>query len=76
MKSKPRCERLPYIRVVWTKLTRLGIEEALNRALASYFPPISSRTMTARAEFYHKYKKEVDEYYEDFIKRYDEGLNT
>jgi hypothetical protein len=32
--------------------------------------------MTARAEFYDKYKKEADEYDKDFIKKYDEDLNT
>jgi hypothetical protein len=31
--------------------------------------------MTARAEFYDKYKREADEYDKDFIK-YDEDLNT
>ena len=66
MKCKPRCERLPYIRVASTKLTCFRIEEVLNRALASYFPSIASRMMTTRAELYDKYKKEVDEYHEDF----------
>jgi hypothetical protein len=32
--------------------------------------------MTARAEFYDKYKREADEYDKDFIKKYDEDLNT
>jgi hypothetical protein len=56
--------------------TRFRIEEALNRALGSYFPSITSRTVTARAEFYDKYKREADEYDKDFIKKYDEDLNT
>ena len=67
---------VPCIRVTSMKLTRCRIEEALNRALASYFPSIASRTMTARAEFYDKYKREADEYDKDFIKKYDEDLNT
>lgn len=56
--------------------TRSRIEEALGRALGSYFPSIASRTMTARAEFYDKYQREADEYDKDFIKKYDEDLNT
>ena len=32
--------------------------------------------MTARAEFYDKYKREADEYDKDFIKKYDQDLNT
>jgi len=77
MKSKLKCESLPSrIQVASTKLTRFRIEEALNRALGSYFPSIASRTMTARAEFYDKYKREADEYDKDFIKKYDQDLNT
>jgi len=57
-------------------LTRFRIEEALNRALGSYFPSIASRTVTARAEFYDKYKREADEYDKDFMKKYDQDLNT
>ena len=56
--------------------TGLGIEEALNRALGSYFPSIASKTMTAHAEFYDKYKREADEYDKVFIKKHDEDLNT
>ena len=32
--------------------------------------------MTARVEFYDKYKREADEYDKDFIKKYDQDLNT
>jgi hypothetical protein len=32
--------------------------------------------VTARAELYAKYKREADEYDKDFIKKYDEDLNT
>jgi hypothetical protein len=32
--------------------------------------------MTARAEFYDKYKREADEYDKDFIKKHDEDLKT
>ena len=56
--------------------TGLRIEEALNRALGSYFPSIASKTMTSRAEFYDKYKREADEYDKVFIKKHDEDLNT
>lgn len=76
MKSKLKCEYLLRTQVVQTELTRPRIEEALNRALGSYFPSIASRTMTARAEFYDKYKREADEYDKDFIKKYDQDLNT
>ena len=48
----------------------------MNRALASFFPSILSRAMTARAEFYDGHKREADEYDKDFIKKYDEDLNT
>jgi hypothetical protein len=52
------------------------IEDALNRALGTYFPSFTSRTITARAVFYDKYKREAEEYDEGFIKRYDEDLNS
>ena len=76
MKSKLKCECLLWIQVVPAKRTRFRIEDALDRALGSYFPSIASKTMTARAEFYDKYKREADEYDKDFIKKYDEDLNT
>jgi hypothetical protein len=54
----------------------LGSKEALNWALGPYFPSITSKTMTARAEFYNKCKREADEYDKGFIKKYNEDLNT
>ena len=76
MKSKPRCKYLPCIHIALMELTRCRIEEALDRALASYFPSTTSRMMTTHAEFYDKYKREADEYNKDFIKKYDEDLDT
>ena len=75
MKSESRCECLPWIHVASMELTRFRIEETLNRALGSYFPSIASRTMTARMEFYDKYKREADGHDKDFIKKYDKDLN-
>ena len=76
MKSKLRCKYLPCIHIALMELTRCRIEEVLDRALASYFPSITSRMMTTHAEFYNKYKREADEYNKDFIKKYDEHQKT
>ena len=47
----------------------------MNQALGPYFPSFTGGTITARAEFYDKYKREAEEYDKGFIK-YDEGLNS
>ena len=76
MKNNPRCEHLPRFHVASTKSTPFRIEEALNRALASYFPCAASRTVAARVGFCGKCKREVDGCDKDFIEKYDEDVNT
>lgn len=76
MRSKPRCGYLPSIQVVSTKFTHFKIKEVLNRTLAPWFPSVASGTMTARAGFHGKYKREMSGYDKDFIKVYDEDPDT
>ena len=75
MQNRPRCEHL-WPHVASTELTRFGVGEVLKRDLASYFSSIASRTVTARAKLYDKYRREVGGYDMDFIKKHDEDLNT
>jgi len=46
------------------------------KALPSLFPNILGSTNSARVEFYDKFQREADEYDHDFMKKYDEDLNT
>ena len=45
------------------------------KALPTLFPHLGTAS-TARAEFYNKFQREADEFDRDFIKKYDEDLNT
>ena len=45
-------------------------------ALPSLFPNLLGTASGARAEFYDKFQREADEYDHDFMKKYDEDLNT
>ena len=46
------------------------------KALPSLFPNLLGTTNSPRNDFYDKFKREADEYDRDFIKKYDEDLNT
>ena len=46
------------------------------KALPSLFPNLLGTTSSARVEFYDKFQREADEYDRDFMKKYDEDLNT
>jgi len=47
---------------------------SLQDALRSFFQPI--KTDDARVDFYAMYKREATEYDADYVKKYDEDLNT
>ena len=53
-----------------------SLEEAMLKALPSLFPHLLGTASGARVEFYDKFQREADEYDGDFIKKYDEDLNT
>jgi len=71
MKVDPnRCE---YIVANWMccVLTKvLSIQDALR----DFFPPI--KTKDTRAEFYAAYQRESSQYDHDYVRKYDEDLNT
>jgi len=46
------------------------------KALPSLFPNLLGTASSARVEFYDKFQREADEYDSDFMKKYDEDLNT
>lgn len=46
------------------------------KALPTLFPHLLGTTSGARVEFYDKFQREADEYDRDFMKKYDEDLNT
>ena len=46
------------------------------KALPTLFPNLLGISSSARVEFYDKFQREADEYDNDFIKKYDEDLNT
>ena len=46
------------------------------KALPSLFPNLLGTSSNARVEFYDKFQREADEYDRDFMKKYDEDLNT
>jgi hypothetical protein len=52
------------------------LEDAMLKALPSLFPHLLGAASGARVEFYDKFQREADEYDGDFIKKYDEDLNT
>lgn len=53
-----------------------SLEEALLKALPSLLPNLLGTTKNPRVEFYDKFQCEADEYDRDFMKKYDEDLNT
>ena len=46
------------------------------KALSSLFPNLLGTATSARTEFYDKFQGEADEHDRDFMKKYDEDLNT
>lgn len=46
------------------------------KALPTLFPHLLGTASSARVEFYDKFQREADEYDRDFMKKYDEDLNT
>jgi len=46
------------------------------KALPSLFPNLIGAPTGARVDFYDKFQREADEYDRDFMKKYDEDLNT
>ena len=55
-------------------LRRLLTGSSFQDALRSFFPPI--KTDYARVDFYTMYRREAIEYDTEYIKKYDEDLNT
>ena len=57
-----------------------SLEEALLKALPSLFPNFPGAVSDTRVEFYRefydKFQREADEYDRDFMRKYDEDLNT
>jgi len=46
------------------------------KALPSLFPNLHGTANSARADFYNKFQREADDHDRDFMKKYDEDLNT
>ena len=53
-----------------------SLEDAILKAMASIFPHTQGTANNARTEFYDKFQREADEYDHDYMKKYDEDLNT
>ena len=69
----------PYVKLCSQIIcSRYSLERAFTNALAAVFAtlPAEEPNSDPRAEFYALYKKESDEYDRDFIKKYEEDLNT
>ena len=52
----------------------LTVGGSLQDALRTFFQPI--KTDDARVDFYTMYKREATEYDSDYVKKYDDDLNT
>ena len=53
-----------------------SLEDAVQNALKNYLPRLESAGSGARAEFYNKFKREADEYDNDFLEKYRGDLDT
>ena len=62
-----------YVRYT-TSSASLTTERSIQDALRSFFQPI--KTDDPRLDFYTTYKREAMEYDTDYVKKYDEDLNT
>ena len=60
--------------------TFASLEEAMLKALPSLFSNLPRTATTTgpspRVEFYDKFQREADDYDRDFVKKYEEDLNT
>ena len=66
-----------YVRCVplfLSPITEVLTERSLQDALKTFFQPI--KTGDPRVDFYTMYKREATEYDTDYVKKYDEDLNT
>lgn len=48
----------------------------MRKVLPSLFPNPPGTASSARIEFYDKFQRAADDYDRDFIKKYDEDMNT
>ena len=53
-----------------------SFEEAVRKALQSFFPSINGPTGGARQEFYNVFQREANERDRDFTEKYDSDLDT
>ena len=58
-----------------TAFVTASLEDALRNALKNHLPHLES-TSGARAQFYNKFKREADEYDNDFLEKYRGDLET
>ena len=58
-----------------TVLCTASLEYAIQNALKNFLPRLESTT-NARAEFYNRFKREADEYDNDFLRKYRGDLET
>ena len=65
-----------HLRPVLTTFSVPSLEDAMLKALPTLFPHLLGAASGARGEFYDKFQREADEYDRDFMKKYDEDLNT
>jgi hypothetical protein len=66
---------------LWPFLTTLSsvvfsLEDAMLKALPTLFPNLLGKASNPRVEFYEKFERAADDRDRDFIKKYDEDLNT
>jgi hypothetical protein len=54
--------------------SRVDLDYSIQDALRDFFPPI--KTKDARADFYTAYQRESSQYDHNYVKKYDEDLNT
>ncbi|KAF9649519.1 hypothetical protein BDM02DRAFT_3128351 [Thelephora ganbajun] len=59
-----------------TTIDPKALEDAMLKALPTLFPHLLGTASNARVDFYDKFQREADEYDRDFMKKYEEDLNT
>ena len=59
-----------------TVLFTASLEDAIQNALRNYLPRLESAGGSARAQFYNEFKREADEYDNDFLGKYRGDLDT
>ena len=53
-----------------------SLEDAMLKALPTLFPHLLGTDSSAKVEFYNKFQRQADDYDNDFVKKYDDDLNT